>query len=170
MTKAPTWIDDCHAWCQQVKYLAIQPEHQEWREKQPNTLWLRAQVLNSRRETMPNLYFKAEYRLGIRTGRETYDFQLMWRDPIPKGQHRRVLCVEIDEVWKRTHAEPDGTDIYGTHVQLGDKRAGSYCVREWRVPPERDHWRDWARRFGKLAWLGHTSTILLPPFGDDLFG
>lgn len=168
MDNAPTWIDDCQAWCRQVKYLSLMPDHQQWREKQPNTLWLKAHVLNAHRETLPHLYFKAEYRLGMRTGRETYDFQLMWQ-ALPKGQHRRVLCVEIDEPWKRTHAEPEGVDIYGTHVQLGDKRAGSYCVREWRVSQDRDHWRAWARRFGKLAWLGHTGPILFPPFEDDLF-
>lgn len=163
-----SWLEQCYAYCRQVKYLAPMPEHSQWQNKQPNTQWLRAQVLDKDRNSLPNLYVKAEYRMGMRTGRETYDFQIMWK-ALPKGQHKRVLCIEIDEDWKRTHAEPNGTDIYGTHIQLGDKRVGGYCIKEWHVPPELDQWSKWAKRFGKISWLRHTSTVLLPPFPDDLF-
>lgn len=163
-----TWLDQCYGYCRQVKYLSPIPSHTQWQTKQPNTLWIQAQVLDKDRKTLPNLYVKAEYRLGMRTGRETYDFQIMWKN-LPRGQHKRVLCIEVDANWKRTHAEPNGADIYGTHIQLGDKRAGGYCVKEWHVPPHLDHWPIWAKRFGKIAWLRHTSAVMLPPFPDDLF-
>lgn len=84
-----TWLDDCRQWCQRIKFLS---EDVEWSEKPSHSGWLEATsgLLDDRRGTIPNLYFKGEFQPG-RMG-ERVSYGLMYREGKEK---RRVFMLEV---------------------------------------------------------------------------
>lgn len=158
-----TWLDDCRAWCKQAKYLA---EGLEWLEKPTHSGWKEATslLLDERRVTIPQLYFKGEYQAGRMGERVTYG--LMYKDGKEK---RRVFMLEIWPPHERSHKFKDGTPLFGPHIHLGDYRLDE-ITRHVRSKITMAAEQAWLDRFVRHARIKEGRGALTTPFGDDLFG
>ncbi len=111
-----SWILQCATWCKQVKFLN---EELVWVEKPSRSDYLLATstLLDERKQVIPYLSFKGEYRPGKYGDQMSYG--LMYRHG---RESRRVFMLEVYPTHIRSHVEPDGTEMFGPHIHLGDER------------------------------------------------
>ncbi|MGX5220275.1 hypothetical protein ACVTMO_16785 [Pseudomonas segetis] len=161
--KKDTWLDECRAWCSQIKYVG---EGLEWSEKPSHSGWLEATsvLLDERRVTIPHLYFKGEYQAGRMGDRVTY--ALMYKDGIEK---RRVFMLEVWPAHVRSHKFKDGTPLFGPHIHLGDYRLEE-ITRQVRSSISVITEQRWVERFARHARIKSGKSSLSSPFVGDLFG
>lgn len=158
-----TWLDDCRQWCQRIKFLS---EDVEWSEKPSHSGWLEATsgLLDDRRVTIPNLYFKGEFQPG-RMG-ERVSYGLMYREGKEK---RRVFMLEVWPEHERSHREK-GMDMFGPHLHLGDERLAQ-VTKKVRSSISGATERRWVERFVRHARIiSVNGRSISTPFDDDLFG
>lgn len=156
------WLDDCRAWCRQVKYIS---EELTWSERPNHSGWLEAtsMLLDEKRVTIPRLMFRGEYKPGKMGERVSYG--LMYRE---QREMRRVFMIEVYPSHERSHMEP-GLTIFGPHLHLGDERLRQ-ITREVRAQLDSALLRRWIERFRRHARiLDNEHRKLVPPFTDDLF-
>ena len=158
-----TWLDDCRAWCSKIKYVG---EVLDWSEKPSHSGWLEATslLLDERRVSIPQLYFKGEYQTGRMGDRVTYS--LMYKEGKEK---RRVFMLEVWPRHVRSHKFKDGTVLFGPHLHLGDYRLEE-ITKKIRASISSTTERRWVERFARHARIRSGRGELSPPFVGDLFG
>lgn len=159
-----SWLDECRTYCKRIKYLG-QPLTWEERPSRSNTLVVRCSLLDEDRVAVPGLSFEGEYQVA--------PFGNVFRCKVihrGRGQGLRVFMLEVYPSHKMSHRDAH-QEIYGTHIHLGDKRAGAYIVRPVSGGPPIDALRLWIERFRRHArTMDDGDATLVPPFLDSLFG
>lgn len=159
------WLDQCRAWCRQVKYLN-DPLAWEKKPSRSDFLIATSALLDVNKVVIPHLTFKGEYYAG-RHG-EQVSYGLMYRHG---RELHRVFMLDIYPSHVRSHREPDGTNMFGPHIHLGDERL-MQLTREVITQIGAATAQKWVERFRRHARIqNHKRAALLAPFGDhDIFG
>lgn len=158
-----SWVLQCAAWCKQVKYLN---DELVWTEKPSRSDYLLATsaLLDAKKEAIPQLTFKGEYRPGKHGDQMSYG--LMYHHG---RDTRRVFMLEVYPSHVRSHVEPDKTEMFGPHIHLGDPRLGQ-VTREVLAQIGAATAQAWVKRFRRHAKIqDHLGAKLTAPFGEDLF-
>jgi hypothetical protein len=155
------WLDKCRQKCKAIKTLA---EPMDWAERPNHSRAYRANasLLDASGVAIPGLYVQFEYQ-SRRYG-EYAQYALFYKSD---GSIFRVLMIEAIPAHKRSHVE-DNLEIYGSHILLGDHRAGSHRVRAVKSSLViSDHIR-WLSRFRRHARI-RAGVHDLTPVSGPLF-
>lgn len=158
-----SWVLQCAAWCKQVKYLN---DELIWTEKPSRSDYLLATsaLLDANKQAIQQLTFKGEYRPGKHGDQMSYG--LMYHHG---REMRRVFMLEVYPAHVRSHMGPDGTELFGPHIHLGDERLAQ-TTRAVLAQIGSATAQAWVERFRRHARIkNHSDAKLLAPFGDDLF-
>lgn len=158
------WLDECRSYCKRIKYLG-QPLVWEERPNRSDTLVVRSPLLDEDRIAVQGLSFEGEYKVA--TFGDVFRCKVIQRE---FGPGLRVFMLEVYPAHKMSHRGADG-DIYGTHIHLGDERAGTCIVKPVRGGPPVGSLQRWMERFRRHArTIDDGEATLIPPFLDSLFG
>lgn len=155
------WLEKCRQRCKAIKTLA---EPMDWAERPNHSGAFRANagLLDATGVAIPGLYVQFEYssrRFGDYAQYALFDKQ--------DGATFRVLMIEAMPSHKRSHVEDD-LEIYGSHILLGDPRAGSHVVRAIISSLSISDHIGWLSRFRRHARI-QAGDYDLTPISGPLF-